>query len=119
MPPTDPADEQAQATRDDALEAAKHDGAEGGFRDSSALRTANARWWRDVPRVSGIELAWALRRIGLDAHLGGPDHMVLMRGREALAIVPLKDELHPAYVRSLLQTLGVTLEQLGEFLARP
>lgn len=88
--------------------------AEGGPGEAeSRARGASARG------VSGGELAWALRRIGLHARLGGPDHVVLMRGRSALAIVPLQDELHPATVRSLLRTLGITPEQLDALLAQP
>lgn len=81
-----------------------------------AAEEAEARWWPDVPCVSAGELAWALRRIGLDARLEGPDHVVLMRGRSALAIVPLHERLHPATTRSILRALGISPHELRRLL---
>jgi len=86
--------------------------------DSTALRAAAERWWPDVPRASGAAIAWALTRLGLKAHLGGPDHIVVMRGRSASAIVPLESTtVHPAIVRAILHTLRISVEELAAALA--
>jgi hypothetical protein len=88
-------------------------------RDSSAVRAAAARWWPDVPCASGSQIVSALRRIGLDARVGGPDHAILIQGHTSLAIVPLTDPVHPAVLLALLNTLGITPEQLAELLTKP
>jgi hypothetical protein len=85
-------------------------------RDSSALRVAARRWWPNVPCASGSEIAWALRRVGLEARIGGPDHAVLMRGHTPIAAIPLQETVHPAILRALLATLGITPEELAEYL---
>jgi hypothetical protein len=87
--------------------------------DSSSMRAAAIRWWPDVPCASGGEIAWALRHVGLEARIGGPDHVVLMRGHAPVATVPLRHVMHPAIVRALLSTLGITPEQLTEYMADP
>jgi hypothetical protein len=88
-------------------------------RDSSALRAAARRWWPEVPCASGLEIAWALRRVGLQAHLAGPDYIVLVQGQNEVGTVPLHDTVHPAILRALLHTLGVTPEELTAYLAEP
>jgi hypothetical protein len=42
-----------------------------------------------------------------------------MRGHSAVAIVRLQETVHPAVLRALLTTLGITTEQLVEYLAEP
>ena len=87
--------------------------------DHSAIETAARRWWPAVPCASGVDIAWALRRAGLEARIGGPDHAVLLRNHVPVAIVPLSDVVHPAIVRALLTTLGITPEELVAHLAQP
>jgi hypothetical protein len=88
-------------------------------RDSEAIRAARERWWPEVPCASASSIAWALRRAGIEAYVGGPDHLVLVRGHEAVAILPLQDTVHPAVLSAVLHVLGVTPGQLAAYLATP
>ncbi len=73
--------------------------------------------WLDVPSLSTGELVWALRHSGLVARVGGPEHMVLVDRGIEVARVPMRERLHPGIIVALLHTLGVTLEQLSEYIA--
>jgi hypothetical protein len=68
---------------------------------------------------SGAQVARALRQQGFDVRVTGPEHAAVMRGDSALLLIPLKEALHPATVRVLLNTLGVAPKELAAFLAEP
>ena len=82
-----------------------------------AVRPDAVDGWADVPRVSTCEVVWALRHLGVGARLAGPDHVVVLHHGVEVALVPLKDRLHPGLVLALLHTLGISLDRLVEYLA--
>lgn len=68
------------------------------------------------PEVSGAAVARALRRVGLEARIGGAEHVVLFRNGVEVGIVPLCERVHPIILRALLRTLGIRLEELAHYL---
>lgn len=68
------------------------------------------------PEVSGAAVAWALRHVGLEARIGGADHVVLFRNGVEVGVVVLCERVHPVILRALLRTLGIRLEELARYL---
>jgi hypothetical protein len=80
------------------------------------MRAAAQRWWPDVPCTSAAALIRALRHFGVETRLDHPDYVLLTRGELLLAVLPLRDSVHPAVLRGLLTALEVSVEELAEHL---
>ncbi len=95
--------------------------AHGHERDSSAVRAAlpTVAAWGAEPPASPAEIAWALRRVGCEARLDGPEHVVLIRRGVAMARLPLQGRVRAGTLRAILKSFGVTREQLAEYLTDP
>lgn len=72
-----------------------------------------------APIATGAEVAWALRRVGCEARLDGPEHIIILRDGVAVARLPLNATVHAATMRALLRTFALSPEQLAAYIADP
>ncbi len=61
---------------------------------------------------SGAEIARALKALGFDVRVAGPDHATVMYRSSAAILIPMKERVHPGLVRTIIHTLGVTPKEL-------
>jgi hypothetical protein len=71
-----------------------------------------------TPRISGLDFARGLLRVGHRMTGNACGYLLIERGSRAVT-VPLVDELQPALLRFLLLAAGVSLPQLLEALKSP
>lgn len=90
--------------------------ASGPERGSSAMHGEPARRTSErLPALSGTECAHALRRIGFQVELGGPDRMVVKCYGLPVGLVPVLERLSPVQLLTILRMIRVTPEWFGKY----